>query len=216
MVIHMLLGLGQPRFLGPPIALGMVKYIYTASGEVRLALLSLLEDGPKHGYQLMKDLEAKSGGLYRASAGATYPTLQQLEDEGLVTSEQAEGRRAYQPHRCWSETNSSSPPTRLRISGIVRSHGAIGRRRWSRWRNGCRTRRRRDEGGDASQPAGAQRQRPPEDLSNPRDSKASQKKKSKISANKPATQCLRVGSAGGAIVASPARSEAECRPLTLP
>ncbi len=68
---------------------------FFGGGEVRLALLSLLEDGPKHGYQLMKDLEAKSGGLYRASAGAIYPTLQQLEDEGLVTSEQSEGRRTY-------------------------------------------------------------------------------------------------------------------------
>jgi DNA-binding PadR family transcriptional regulator len=68
---------------------------FFGGGEVRSALLSLLEDGPKHGYQLMKDLEAKSGGLYRASAGAIYPTLQQLEDEGMVVSEQAEGRRVY-------------------------------------------------------------------------------------------------------------------------
>lgn len=68
---------------------------FFGAGEVRLALLSLLEEGPKHGYQLMKDLEARSGGLYRASAGAIYPTLQQLEDEGLITSEQSEGRRAY-------------------------------------------------------------------------------------------------------------------------
>jgi DNA-binding PadR family transcriptional regulator len=68
---------------------------FFGGGEVRLALLSLLEEGAKHGYQLMKDLEARSGGLYRASAGAIYPTLQQLEDEGLITSEQAEGRRVY-------------------------------------------------------------------------------------------------------------------------
>lgn len=68
---------------------------FFGGGEVRLALLSLLDEGPKHGYQLMKDLEARSGGLYRASAGAIYPTLQQLEDEGLILSEQAEGRRVY-------------------------------------------------------------------------------------------------------------------------
>jgi DNA-binding PadR family transcriptional regulator len=65
------------------------------SGEVRLALLSLLAQGPKHGYELMKDLETRSGGLYRASAGAIYPTLQQLEDEGLVRSDASEGRRVY-------------------------------------------------------------------------------------------------------------------------
>jgi len=64
-------------------------------GEVRLALLSLLKEGPKHGYELMKDLEARSGGIYRASAGAVYPALQQLEDEDLVTSEQTDGKRTY-------------------------------------------------------------------------------------------------------------------------
>jgi DNA-binding PadR family transcriptional regulator len=65
------------------------------SGEMRLALLSLLGDGPKHGYQLMKDLEDRSGGLYKASAGSIYPTLQQLEDEDLIRSEQQDGKRVY-------------------------------------------------------------------------------------------------------------------------
>jgi DNA-binding PadR family transcriptional regulator len=69
---------------------------FFAPGELRFALLSLLKDGPKHGYELMKTLEARSGGTYRASAGAVYPTLQQLEDEGLVTSVQEEGKRVYQ------------------------------------------------------------------------------------------------------------------------
>jgi DNA-binding PadR family transcriptional regulator len=64
-------------------------------GEIRLALLSMLESGPKHGYELMKELETKSGGVYRASAGAVYPALQQLEDEGMVTSDQAAGKRTY-------------------------------------------------------------------------------------------------------------------------
>jgi DNA-binding PadR family transcriptional regulator len=65
------------------------------SGEVRLALLSLLSDGPRHGYQLMKELEERSGGLYRASAGSVYPTLQQLEDEGLITAELRDGKRVF-------------------------------------------------------------------------------------------------------------------------
>src|SRR5208282_4759143 len=64
-------------------------------GEIRLALLSLLESGPKHGYELMKELESKSGGIYKASAGAIYPALQQLEDEGMVTSDQPSGKRTY-------------------------------------------------------------------------------------------------------------------------
>ena len=62
-------------------------------GEIRLALLSMLEGGPKHGYELMKELETKSGGIYKASAGAIYPALQQLEDEGMVTSDTAAGKR---------------------------------------------------------------------------------------------------------------------------
>jgi len=65
------------------------------AGEVRLALLSLLAEAPKHGYQLMKDLEERSGGLYRASAGAIYPTLQQLEDEGLVRASEEDGKRVF-------------------------------------------------------------------------------------------------------------------------
>jgi DNA-binding PadR family transcriptional regulator len=64
-------------------------------GEVRLALLSMLESGPKHGYELMKELETKSGGIYKASAGAIYPALQQLEDEGMVTSDASAGKRTY-------------------------------------------------------------------------------------------------------------------------
>ena len=64
-------------------------------GEVRLALLSLVAEGPSHGYELMKKLEERSGGVYRASAGTIYPTLQQLEDEGLINSDLQEGRRVY-------------------------------------------------------------------------------------------------------------------------
>jgi DNA-binding PadR family transcriptional regulator len=66
------------------------------SGEVRLALLSLLAGRPMHGYELMKEIEARSGGVYKASAGAVYPNLQQLEDEGLIRSESDDGgKRVY-------------------------------------------------------------------------------------------------------------------------
>ena len=64
-------------------------------GEARLAILSLLKEGPKHGYQLIKELEQRSGGLYRASAGTVYPTLQQLEDEKLLRSQEQDGRKLY-------------------------------------------------------------------------------------------------------------------------
>ena len=66
------------------------------SGEVRLALLSLLAERPMHGYELMKEMEARSGGMYRASAGTVYPNLQQMEDEGLVGMETSkDGKRVY-------------------------------------------------------------------------------------------------------------------------
>jgi len=68
---------------------------FFGAGEVRLALLSLLSEGPRHGYELMRQLEERSSGAYRASAGTVYPTLQQLEDEGLVQSESVDGKRVY-------------------------------------------------------------------------------------------------------------------------
>jgi len=65
------------------------------AGEVRLAILSLLSEGPKHGYQLMKEMAERSGGLYKASAGSVYPTLQQLEDEDLIQADQQAGKKVY-------------------------------------------------------------------------------------------------------------------------
>ena len=62
---------------------------------VRQAILAVLLEEPMHGYQVIQDLEARSGGRWRPSAGSVYPTLQQLEDEGLVRGEEHEGRRVY-------------------------------------------------------------------------------------------------------------------------
>jgi DNA-binding PadR family transcriptional regulator len=55
----------------------------------------MLGEAPMHGYELMRRLEERSGGIYRASAGTVYPTLQQLEDEGLVSSEMQDGKKIY-------------------------------------------------------------------------------------------------------------------------
>jgi DNA-binding PadR family transcriptional regulator len=63
------------------------------AGEVRIAILALLSERGKHGYELMKELEARSGGIYKISAGTLYPTLAQLEEEGMVVSEHRDGRR---------------------------------------------------------------------------------------------------------------------------
>src|SRR5665213_552010 len=55
-------------------------------GDVRLALLRLLGEESRNGYQLMQTIEERSGGRWRPSPGSVYPTLAQLEAEGLVRS----------------------------------------------------------------------------------------------------------------------------------
>lgn len=65
-------------------------------GDVRTAVLAVLAEGPGHGYEVIQALEEKSGGRWRPSPGSVYPTLQQLEDESLVRSEEREGKRVYE------------------------------------------------------------------------------------------------------------------------
>lgn len=64
-------------------------------GDIRFALLSALVDEPAHGYEIIRRLEERSGGVWRPSAGSVYPTLQLLEEEGLLASEEADGKRVY-------------------------------------------------------------------------------------------------------------------------
>jgi DNA-binding PadR family transcriptional regulator len=66
-----------------------------AHGALRLYLLSLLESGPKHGYELIKALKERFGGTYSPSAGTIYPRLGKLEEEGLVATESAGRRTNY-------------------------------------------------------------------------------------------------------------------------
>lgn len=65
-------------------------------GRLRLYLLKLLDDGPKHGYELIRLLENRFLGRYAPSAGTIYPRLQRLEAEGRVTHAAAGGRKTYQ------------------------------------------------------------------------------------------------------------------------
>ena len=65
-------------------------------GRLRLYLLKLLDDGPKHGYELIRLLEERFLGLYAPSAGTIYPRLQRLEAEGLVRHTAAGGRKVYE------------------------------------------------------------------------------------------------------------------------
>jgi len=62
-------------------------------GDLRVVVLALLEEQPRHGYELIKELEERTGGAYRPSPGVVYPTLAMLEDEGLIRQTEAEGGR---------------------------------------------------------------------------------------------------------------------------
>jgi DNA-binding PadR family transcriptional regulator len=64
-------------------------------GDVRQALITLLAEEPRNGYQLMQEIERRSDGVWRPSPGSVYPALQQLEDEGLVRSEQVDGGKRF-------------------------------------------------------------------------------------------------------------------------
>lgn len=67
----------------------------TRRGDIKFILLGLLSERPQHGYELMKELEARRGGFRRPSPGSVYPTLQMLEECGYLTSEEVDGKRVY-------------------------------------------------------------------------------------------------------------------------
>ncbi|TNB72089.1 PadR family transcriptional regulator [Arthrobacter sp. BB-1] len=64
-------------------------------GEVRAAVLALLAERPMHGYQIIREIEERSNGSWKPSAGSVYPTLQLLADEGTISSEESNGRKIY-------------------------------------------------------------------------------------------------------------------------
>ena len=106
-------------------------------GDVRSAILALLDDRPMHGYEMIQELEERTGGRWTPSAGSIYPTLQLLEDEGLVTAEEVDGRKVYSlteagkeaaPDRTnearpWEEGDEDSPRFAVR-SELMRTVGA--------------------------------------------------------------------------------------------
>jgi DNA-binding PadR family transcriptional regulator len=65
-------------------------------GDIRLALLRALTDGPTHGYEVIRRLEERSGGLWRPSPGSVYPTLQMLEEQDLLRSHEEGGKRVFE------------------------------------------------------------------------------------------------------------------------
>jgi len=79
-------GFGGPMFgRGPKVG----------RGDVRAAIIALLAEEPMHGYQIITELTERSGGVWNPSPGSVYPTLQAMEDQGLVTADKAEGKRVF-------------------------------------------------------------------------------------------------------------------------
>ncbi|MBB5938522.1 PadR family transcriptional regulator [Streptomyces zagrosensis] len=64
-------------------------------GDVRASILALLRDRPMHGYEMIQEIGERSGGAWRPSPGSVYPTLQLLEDEGLITSVSEGGKKLF-------------------------------------------------------------------------------------------------------------------------
>jgi len=90
---------------GPPFALGLHggpphfgrRLRRMRRGDVRAAILVLLDEGPRNGYQVMQEIEQRSEGAWRPSPGSVYPALQLLADEGLIrTTGSGEGGNVYE------------------------------------------------------------------------------------------------------------------------
>ena len=82
-------------------------------GDIRTAVLLVLEEEPRHGYEVIQALEEKSDGAWRPSPGSIYPTLQLFEDEGLARSTERDGKRVYE----LTETGRAEAQQRLEEAG---------------------------------------------------------------------------------------------------
>ena len=64
-------------------------------GDLKYIILDLIKDRPRHGYDIIRELEEQSHGLYKPSPGVVYPTLQMLEDMSYAASTEEEGKKVY-------------------------------------------------------------------------------------------------------------------------
>ena len=92
-------------------------------GDVRAAVLALLAERPMHGYQIIQEIEERSGGAWKPSAGSVYPTLQLLADEGLVQVEEANGRKTYALTDAGAAVPAGAAPWQASASSS--KHGAL-------------------------------------------------------------------------------------------
>ncbi|WP_328722874.1 PadR family transcriptional regulator [Streptomyces sp. NBC_00247] len=78
-------------------------------GDVRASILALLKDRPMHGYEMIQEIGERSGGAWRPSPGSVYPTLQLLEDEGLIVSASEGGKKLFTLTEAGSAEAESGP-----------------------------------------------------------------------------------------------------------
>ena len=97
----------------------------TARGDIRAAVLALVAEQPRHGYEIIQEIAERTGGAWRPSPGSVYPTLSQLEDEGLVRVEQSDGRRVVHLTEAGTDLRRRAPRRAGRGLGV----GRPGRRR---------------------------------------------------------------------------------------
>ena len=97
-------------------------------GDVRLAILALLAIEPMHGYQMIQEISERSGGRWEPSPGSVYPTLQALEDEGLVIADQSEGKRVFDADRPAGREQVESLGDRAKAPWDLGSDTAVGAR----------------------------------------------------------------------------------------
>jgi DNA-binding PadR family transcriptional regulator len=88
-------GRGWPGMQGFGRRFGMGPERIFGRGDMKYLLLELLLERPKHGYEMIKELEARFSGFYSPSPGSVYPTLQMLEDRAYVRSTTEDGKRVY-------------------------------------------------------------------------------------------------------------------------
>jgi DNA-binding PadR family transcriptional regulator len=89
-------GVGGFPFGGfPPGGPGYGRGRKARRGDIRTAALLLLAEEPRNGYEIIQEVERRSEGVWRPSAGSIYPALAQLEDEGLIRSEERDGRKLF-------------------------------------------------------------------------------------------------------------------------
>ncbi len=86
----------EAPFAGPPFMRRGGPWRRMRRGDVRGEVLGALLEGPAHGYEVIRRMEQRSGGLWRPSPGSVYPTLQMLEDAGMVRATDQDGRRTYE------------------------------------------------------------------------------------------------------------------------